>query len=266
MDTYISRNVQSTSDTLLLMMLFEGKDFQTARKDLKNRETLAEASASEPSSTSWNSFSSDSLEISAISITHLEAQISTAQGSVRIEATHLEAAAFSAERTSSSPTSQDPLLIDLTGEGPQTTGEQGARSFDLAGNGETAPTSFARGGTAFLALDRNGNGSIDSGAELFGDQHGAVDGYEELGRFDADANGRIDAADPVFSRLSLLYGDGSQQSLVDAGLQAISLAARTNPMTTSSGDRVLRSATAMTSDGRSLDTYAMALRQFNQTV
>ena len=58
----------------------------------------------------------------------------------------------------SGPPPQDPLVIDLDGAGPRTTGAEGAQVFDLAGDGVFKPTSFVTGGTAFLALDRNGDG------------------------------------------------------------------------------------------------------------
>jgi hypothetical protein len=263
MDTYVSG---STSNALLLMMLFEGKDFQTARKDLAKLQAgdSGLAAPQEPSSNSGSLSVSDSVQISAVSITHLEAQIDTPQGQIKLEATHLEAAVVSMGHTSSPSSKQDPLLIDMKGDGPQTTGSQGAQVFDLAGHGQAAPTSFVNGGSAFLALDRNGNGRIDSGAELFGDQHGAADGYEELRKFDSDGNGRIDAQDPVFAQLNLLYGDGHTQNLAQAGIQSISLDAGGHRSTTASGDDVLRSATATTTDGRSLGTYAMALQQFDR--
>lgn len=157
---------------------------------------------------------------------------------------------------------RDPLVLDLDGSGPATTGEAGARGFDLEGDGDPRPTSFVAGGTALLALDRDGNGRIDSGSELFGDQHGAADGYEELRKFDANQDGRIDAADPVFAHLSLLFGDGRLCAIGEAGLRALSLGAVARPGSTRGGDAILRSATAERLDGSALHTYALALNRF----
>lgn len=85
--------------------------------------------------------------------------------------------------------------------------------FDLDADGRMDSISVPTGDDALLALDRNGNGRIDDGRELFGDQHGAVNGFAELARFDDNGNGRIDAADAVFDQLRLLRFDaqGRQQ-------------------------------------------------------
>lgn len=75
-----------------------------------------------------------------------------------------------------------------------------------------------------MAIDRNGDGEINDGRELFGDQHGAKDGFAELSKFDDNLDGLIDQQDGVFSSLVLLRADGSQQGLADAGIKSISLA------------------------------------------
>ena len=62
------------------------------------------------------------------------------------------------------------------------------------------------GGDAFLAIDRNGNGSIDDGTELFGDQNGAAHGFAELAKFDSNHDGVINAQDDDFDKLLPLEG------------------------------------------------------------
>ena len=157
---------------------------------------------------------------------------------------------------------RDPLVVDLGGQGPCTTGLNGARAFDLAGNGEQIMTSFVSGASAFLALDANGNGRIDSGQELFGDQHGAADGFEELRKYDLNQDGQIDAKDPVFSRLKLWFGDGRLTSVSESGLRAFSLAARPEGGQTQADDPIFKHATALTAQGHVLNTYALGLNQF----
>ena len=86
----------------------------------------------------------------------------------------------------------DPIILDLDGDGFElTTYQQGAR-FDILGNGSTQQTAFVQGGDAFLALDRNGDGVINDGTELFGDQSGAVHGFAELSKLDSNGDGVID--------------------------------------------------------------------------
>jgi hypothetical protein len=127
--------------------------------------------------------------------------------------------------------SKDPIVIDLNNNGviDLTSAQQGV-NFDLLGTGRAVQTAFVTGGDAFLALDRNGDGVINSGKELFGDQNGAANGFEELRKFDANNDGRIDAQDPVFNQLRLWRdnGDGVSSSdellsLGDAGITAIDL-------------------------------------------
>lgn len=160
------------------------------------------------------------------------------------------------------PPPRDPLVVDLSGQGPQTTGAHGAQAFDLNGDGHQQPTSFVAGASAFLALDANGNGRIDSGAELFGDQHGARDGFEELRKYDANQDGIIDAKDPVFKQLKLLFGDGRLSSITESGLKAFSLEAQPDRGHTLTGDPIYRHATALTTQGGILNTYALGLNQF----
>ena len=117
----------------------------------------------------------------------------------------------------------DPLVIAYNGTGPQLSKEK--YSFDLNGDGTAEQISFAMGGSGFLAFDKNGDGVISDGTELFGTQSG--NGFADLQAYDADKNGWIDESDPVFSKLSVLTlkNDGSRTmfSLGDAGVGAICL-------------------------------------------
>lgn len=69
----------------------------------------------------------------------------------------------------------DPLMVDLNGDGVLTsTGVASGTRFDVAADGAARRTSWVGPGDAWLVWDRNGNGRIDDGRELFGDQHGAT--------------------------------------------------------------------------------------------
>lgn len=103
-----------------------------------------------------------------------------------------------------------PLVLDLGGKGEIDFAAQPV-TFDIYGTGEPVRVSWPVGDIAFLTLDLNGNGLVDSGIELFGDSTallGAVDrtaehGFAALAQYDVDKDGTIDASDPIFTRLRL---------------------------------------------------------------
>lgn len=117
----------------------------------------------------------------------------------------------------------DPLVVVLNGGTP--TLSKNRVAFDLNSDGKKEQIAFATGGSGFLALDRNGDGEINDGSELFGPQCG--NGFSELRAFDLDKNGWIDESDEVFGRLSILsMSDSGEKTLVklgDVGIGAIYL-------------------------------------------
>ena len=110
----------------------------------------------------------------------------------------------------------DPLILDLNGNGIEVTPWQDGVRFDIDGDGKRDQTAFVTGGDAFLALDRNQNGRIDGGHELFGDQHGAVDGFAELRKFDENGDDVIDSADPIYGALRL-FSDRNRDGVSQRG-------------------------------------------------
>ena len=124
---------------------------------------------------------------------------------------------------------KDPLILNFAGPAAQLTNQRFA--FDLDADGKPDQIHFATGGSGFLAIDRNANGQIDDGRELFGAKTG--NGFAELSEFDSDGNGWIDENDPGYVRLSLLRKDtdGSAQlvSLAEVGVGAIALAHAKTP-------------------------------------
>lgn len=149
----------------------------------------------------------------------------------------------------------DPLVLDLAGNGFTTRGLDDAVRFDLTGDGRPESISAPKGDDALLALDRNGNGRIDSGKELFGDQHGARNGFAELSKYDDNRDGRIDQQDSVFEQLSLLRFDAQgrqqQQTLAEAGVSAIHLQAQNVKQALGAYDEIAQIGRFDFADGRS---------------
>lgn len=97
----------------------------------------------------------------------------------------------------------DPLVLNFNGTAAQLTERRYA--FDLNSDGKTEHIPFVKAGSAFLALDKNRDGKISNGSELFGPATGQ--GFEELAQYDADHNSWIDENDPIYERLRLLSLD-----------------------------------------------------------
>jgi hypothetical protein len=112
----------------------------------------------------------------------------------------------------------DPIALNLSG-GPVALSSTRS-SFDINSDGKAEQVALPAAGTYFVALDRNGNGKIDSGSELFGPATG--NGFTELKTLDTDHNGWIDEGDAAYSRLELWSGaDGGLTSLAAAGVGAL---------------------------------------------
>ena len=122
----------------------------------------------------------------------------------------------------------DPLILDLDGDGIELDDYQQGKLFDINSDGQVDKTAFVAGDDAFLALDRNQNGRIDNGSELFGDQHGAADGFQELSLFDENGDQKITADDSIYHQL-LLFDGSSTSSLDQAGIVAINTLMTTTP-------------------------------------
>jgi len=163
------------------------------------------------------------------------------------------------------PQKTDPLVLDLAGNGFSTSGLTRPVLFDLDADGRLDQISVPTGDDALLAWDRNGNGRIDDGRELFGDQHGAANGFAELARFDDNGDGRIDAADAIFDQLLLLRFDAqgrqSTQSLQQAGVSAIHLDARDVRIALGAYDEIAQMGRFDFTDGRSGQAADLLLAQ-----
>lgn len=117
----------------------------------------------------------------------------------------------------------DPLVVVFDEGAPKLTRER--QGFDLNGDGKEEEIAMPTQGSGFLALDKNEDGRINDGTELFGPENG--DGFAALRIYDMDNNGWIDEQDEVFGKLSILavgkFGKRVMFRLGEAGIGAIYL-------------------------------------------
>ena len=174
--------------------------------------------------------------------------------------------------TRSRPVPRDPLAIDLDGDGIETVGiVQGANPvlFDHDADGVRTGTGWLQGDDAWLVLDRNGNGRIDSGRELFGvdtlisgtagtaSAVYASNGFEALRTLDANGDNLFNASDAAFTQVRLwrdLNQDGISQSnelstLASQNITGIGLVPSTTVTNLGNGNTISGTATVTRSDG-----------------
>jgi hypothetical protein len=114
---------------------------------------------------------------------------------------------------------ESPIIIDLNNDGYNLTNAANGVRFDLRGDGKTHPWSWTARGSddAFLALDRNGDGRITSGKELFGNNteqpvSEEPNGFTALRVFDQNDDGWINEKDVVHQKL-LLWVDANHDGV-----------------------------------------------------
>lgn len=174
---------------------------------------------------------------------------------------------------------RDPILLDLDGDGLETVGLASNVYFDHDGDGVLTKTGWAGANDALLVWDRNGNGTIDTGAELFGDftvlPNGtlAPNGFAALAALDANGDGVIDATDPAFAELKLwrdISQDGVSQggeliTLADAGIVSLNLAHSLKNQRLANGNTLAREGTFTRADGSTsaMGEFKLAIDTFN---
>ncbi len=116
---------------------------------------------------------------------------------------------------------RDPLILDLDGDGLELTAASGSVLFDHNADGIKAGTGWVRPDDGLMVRDLNGNGSIDSGRELFGvdtlKRNGqyAAHGFDALGDLDTNADGQLTSADRAWRELKV-WQDVNQDGVSQA--------------------------------------------------
>ncbi|WP_150047824.1 hypothetical protein [Methylomonas rhizoryzae] len=130
----------------------------------------------------------------------------------------------------------DPLVVNFDGNAAELSDSR--FEFDLDADGSLDQIALLKSGSALLALDKNADGKINDGSELFGTRSG--DGFADLAAYDVDNNQFIDEADPIYSKLRLWqrHADGSQQLLAlgDKNIGAIYLGHTATPFQLKTAD------------------------------
>ena len=170
-------------------------------------------------------------------------------------------------------------MLDLNGNGFDLTNAQHGVSFNLNASGgkEKLAWTASSSDDSWLVLDRNGNGTIDDGTELFGDVTAQADppagqkknGFRALAEYDkisngGNASGQIESGDSVFPRLRLwrdtnhdgLSQPGELYSLLSQNVAAIDLEYQYSKKTDNHGNQFSFRAKVKNSQGQQLGRWA----------
>lgn len=156
-----------------------------------------------------------------------------------------------------------PIALDLNGDGITTTSVTAGTHFDHDGNGFAEQTGWVNAQDGILVRDLNGNGTIDTGRELFGSEtllangQKAANGYAALAELDTNLDGQIDQQDAAYTTLKIwkdANGDGYSSAdelytLADAGVQSIATGYTAANQTDANGNTVKQTGTFTRADG-----------------
>jgi hypothetical protein len=156
-----------------------------------------------------------------------------------------------------------PLALDLNGDGLHSISAVAGVVFDVNADGQPEQIGWLSTSDAWLALDRNGNGLIDDGSELFGsgttlpDGSKALDGFAALRIVDSNQDGVVDSNDADFAGLAVWVDSntnartdpGELRTLSQAGIKSLSLAASPTAII-DQGNLIGLMGTYTTTDGR----------------
>jgi len=154
----------------------------------------------------------------------------------------------------------DPVVMDLDGDGVELLPIQDGVNFDLWASGHPQAMAWVHPDDGFMVLDRNGNGRVDDGGELFGNVDGLhEDGFQHLAALDTDGDRVLSAADDAFAALRVwrdrdsdgVSDPGELERLADLGVDRIPLDAKHTDRVVA-GSRVVQEVVATGTAGRRL--------------
>lgn len=201
-----------------LKMLSESSSNSTMCIGISNMPAGSVLPQTTSRSTVWQRISVESGSVSEVENTSFASKgiVQTSDGrsiDFNIEVTMGRAMTYKYDKISaSSYIVTDPLIINMDSNVTSVSDQK--FKFDLDCDGKEENISFASMGSGFLALDKNEDGIINDGSELFGTKSG--DGFKDLAAYDSDGNGWIDENDDVFSKLKVWTKDeNGNDSIID---------------------------------------------------
>jgi hypothetical protein len=155
-----------------------------------------------------------------------------------------------------------PIILDLDGNGVNTVGRDAGVNFDLFADGQSVNAGWVSSGDGLLVMDRNGDGAINDGSELFGSSttlasgQKAADGYVALRELDSNADGVISSDDALFAELRVwvdsntdgVSTEGELKTLTSLGITRINTQA-TADISLDNGNVIGLTSSYETSDG-----------------
>ncbi len=159
----------------------------------------------------------------------------------------------------------DPFALDLDGDGLETVGITATNQvlFDHNGDGIKTGTGWVKGDDALLVLDKNANGTIDNGNELFGidtvlaNGQKATSGLAALADLDSNHDGVFSSADAQYANVQVwrdldqdgISDAGELQTLAQAGIASINLTSTASSTDFGNGNTQSATATYTRTDG-----------------
>ena len=170
-------------------------------------------------------------------------------------------------QASTIPVRIDPIVLDISGLGITTKSVADGVYYDMDNNGFLEKTGWVDAKSGILVLDKNNDGKIETGNELFGDRTILADGktassgFEALATLDSNHDGVIDAKDKLFSQLRIWVdknGDGISDkgelvTLAQAGIKSLNLKHKEINQLDANGNTIARVGSFTRTNGKIAD-------------